>query len=296
MSDDLLQPFLLEHAGVRGALVRLGNAWRTVATRQDYPTPVREVLGQALAASALLTAHIKLQGALSLEFKSAGPLRLLFTECTDAGRVRGLARQSEDGGACPAEGEMDLAAQPQALLAITLGNVEKGQRYQGLVGVQRPMLAQLLEDYFQQSEQLPTRIVLAADGNIAAGLLLQQLPGSTVEDADAWPRVGHLVGTLTREELLQLPAPQVLHRLFHEESVRLFEARSLGFGCSCSRGRVESMLRALGRAEVEAALAAREGEIEVTCEFCAARYTLDAIDAERLLAVAPSAPASSTPH
>lgn len=296
MTEDLLQPFVLEHAGVRGALVRLGPAWRTVAARQDYPVPVREVLGEALAASALLTTHIKLQGALSLEFKSAGPLRLLFAECTDGGRLRGLARQADDGTMQKADGALNLAAQPEALLAITLGNVEMGQRYQGLVGVERPKLAQLLEDYFRQSEQLPTRVVLAADHGVAAGLLLQQLPGTSVQDDDAWPRVGHLTDTLTRDELLELPVAKVLHRLFHEESVRLFEARPLGFGCSCSRIRVESMLRALGREEVEAALAVRDGEIEVTCEFCAARYTLDAIDAERLLAEAPSAPASSTPH
>jgi molecular chaperone Hsp33 len=295
MHEDLLQPFLLEHAGVRGALVRLGPAWRTVAARQDHAAPIREVLGQALAASALLTAHVKLQGALSLEFKSAGSLRLLFAECTDAGRVRGLARLAEDAEAC-ARDVLDLAAQPQAVLAITLGGVDSGQRYQGLIDVRQPALAQVLEDYFRQSEQLPTRIVLAADADVAAGLLLQQLPGGSVQDDDAWPRVGHLTDTLTATELLRLSAAQVLRRLYHEESPRLFAPRALGFGCSCSQARVEAMLRALGRDEVEAALAARAGEIEVICEFCAARYTLDAVDAERVLAAAPNAPASSTPH
>lgn len=292
--EDSLQPFLLERAGVRGAVVRLGPAWREVAARQDYPAPLRAILGEALAASALLTAHVKLQGALSLEYKSAGALRLLFTECTDGGRVRGLARMA--GAAVAPVRALDLGAQPDALLAITLGSSEHGQRYQGLVGVQRASLAQNLEDYFAQSEQLPTRIVLAADHELAAGLLLQQLPGSRVDDADAWPRVGHLTATLAGAELLALPAPHLLQRLYHEEQPRLFAARALGFGCSCSRARVESMLRSLGRAEVEAALVARDGEIEVICEFCAARYTLDAVDAGRVLATAPSAPVSSTPH
>ncbi len=292
--EDSLQPFLLERAGVRGAVVRLGPAWREVAARQDYPAPLRAILGEALAASALLTAHVKLQGALSLEYKSAGALRLLFTECTDGGRVRGLARMA--AAAVAPVRALDLGAQPDALLAITLGSSEHGQRYQGLVGVQRASLAQNLEDYFAQSEQLPTRIVLAADHELAAGLLLQQLPGSRVDDADAWPRVGHLTATLAGAELLALPAPHLLQRLYHEEQPRLFAARALGFGCSCSRARVESMLRSLGRAEVEAALVARDGEIEVICEFCAARYTLDAVDAGRVLATAPSAPASSTPH
>jgi molecular chaperone Hsp33 len=292
--EDSLQPFLLERAGVRGAVVRLGPAWREVAARQDYPGPLRTILGEALAASALLTAHVKLQGALSLEYKSAGALRLLFTECTDGGRVRGLARIADD--AVPPVTALDLGVQPDALLAITLGSSEHGQRYQGLVGVQRASLAQNLEDYFAQSEQLPTRIVLAADREVAAGLLLQQLPGSRVDDADAWPRVGHLTATLAGAELLALSAPHLLQRLYHEEQPRLFAARALGFGCSCSRARVESMLRSLGRAEVEAALVARDGEIEVICEFCAARYTLDAVDAGRVLATAPSAPVSSTPH
>jgi molecular chaperone Hsp33 len=293
--DDSLQPFMLERAGVRGAVVRLGPAWREVASRQDYPLPLRAMLGEALAASALLTAHIKLQGALSLEFKSAGALRLLFTECTDGGRLRGLAHLHESAVLAP-DAPLDLSAQPEALLAITLGSSEHGQRYQGLVGVQRASLAGTLQDYFEQSEQLPTRIVLAADDDVAAGLLLQQLPGSAVEDGDAWPRVGLLTDTLGAAELLALPAPQLLRRLYHEERPHLFAARALGFGCSCSRVRVEAMLRLLGRAEVEVALVARDGEIEVICEFCATRYTLDAVDAERVLAAAPSAPVSSTPH
>ena len=236
-SDDRLHPFLLERAGVRGALVRLGPAWREVAARQDYPPPVRALLGEALAASALLTAHVKLQGALSLEFKSDGPLRLPFTECTDAGRLRGLARMAE--GAAPEAGaSLDPAAQPGALLAITLGSVETGRRYQGLVDVRHGTLAGTLEGYFEQSEQLPTRIVLAAGRDTAAGLLLQQLPGSTVADDDAWPRVGHLTATLQMRELLELAPQRLLHRLYHEETPRLFASRALGFGCSCSRVRV----------------------------------------------------------
>ena len=292
---DLLQPFLLERAGVRGAIVRLGPAWRDVAARQDYPAPVRALLGEALAASALLTAHVKLQGALSLELKSRGPLRLLFAECTDAGRVRGLARLAEDGWVGDPTA-LDLAAQPEALLALTLGSVESGTRYQGLVAIREPRLAGALEGYFAQSEQLPTRIVLAAGERVAAGILLQQLPGNDVDDEDAWPRIGHLTSTLTPTELLELPPERLLTRLYHEERPRVFPIRTLAFGCSCSRARVEAMLRVLGPAEIQAALDARDGEIEVTCEFCAARYTLDAIDAGRLLASAPSAPASSTPH
>ncbi len=289
-AQDQLHRFLLERAGVRGALVRLGPSWREVAGRGDYPQPLRDLLGQALAASALLTAHIKLQGSLSIELKSQGPLRLLFAECSDAGHIRGLARWQ-----APLPEPLDLGVQPGALLAITLGSVEQGTRYQGLVSVRSAPFAALLEDYFAQSEQLPTRIVLASGADGAAGLLLQQLPGERGDD-DAWNRIGHLTATLGETELLTLPVAELLHRLYHEETPRLLGASPLGFGCGCSRDRVEAVLRALGREEVEAALAASGGMVEVTCEFCDARYRFDPVDVARVVSASPSAPASATPH
>lgn len=280
--EDVLHRFLLERAGVRGVLVRLGAAWREVAGRADYPPALNALLGESLAASALLTGNIKLEGNLSIELKSSGPLRLLFAECSDQGRLRGLARWD---GVLPAP--LELEALPDAVMAITIGHAERGQRYQGLVDLRHAELGGALEGYFTQSEQLPARILLAADGEHAVGLMLQRLPGEGgrdgVQDDDAWPRIGHLVDTLGKQEMLATAPEELLYRLFHEESVRLFDPRPLAFGCSCTRERVESMLRSLGRAEVEAALEAREGEIEVTCEFCAQRYTFDRIDAEHLL-------------
>lgn len=289
--DDVLQRFLLERAGVRGAVVRLGPAWREVAGRADYPPALHALLGEAMAASALLTGNIKLDGALSIELKSAAALRLLFAECTDQGRLRGLARWNE-----PLPDLLTLDTLPEAVMAITIGNVERGQRYQGLVDLQHATLAGALENYFVQSEQLPARILLAADGDHAVGLMLQKMPDEGGRDAarddDAWNRIVHLTATLGSAELLASAPEQLLYRLYHEESVRLFEPRPLAFGCSCSRDRVASMLRSLGRDEVEAALAARGDEIEVICEFCAQRYHFDRIDAEHLLsaAAAPGAP------
>lgn len=280
--EDVLHRFLLERAGVRGVLVRLSAAWREVAGRADYPPALRSLLGESLAASALLTGNIKLEGALSIELKSGGPLRLLFAECSDQGRLRGLARWDGD---VPAP--LVLADLPQAIMAITIGRADRGQRYQGLVDLQHATLGEALENYFSQSEQLPAKVLIAANGEHAVGLMLQRLPGEGGHDAandeDAWPRVLHLANTLGRDEMLATAPEDLLYRLFHEESVRLFEPRPLSFGCSCSRERVESMLRSLGREEVEAALEARDGEIEVTCEFCARRYTFDRIDVEHLL-------------
>lgn len=283
LAEDVLHRFLLERAGVRGVIVRLGAAWREIAGRAEYPAPLLDLLGQTLAASALLTGNIKFEGALSVELKSQGALRLLFTECTDAGRLRGLARWNEE---IPAT--FTLSDLPQAIMAITIGHADRGQRYQGLVDLNHPDLAGALENYFQQSEQLPARFVLAANGQHAIGLMLQKLPGEGGHDAqqpdeDGWPRVEHLTATLGRDELLSTPPEELLYRLYHEETVRLFEPRPLAFGCSCSRERVEAMLRTLGREEVEATLEAQQGTIEVTCEFCARTYNFDRVDAEHLL-------------
>jgi molecular chaperone Hsp33 len=294
-TDDVLHRFLLERAGIRGVLVRLGPAWREVAARADYPAPLRELLGQTLTASALLTGNIKLDGALSIELKSQDALRLLFAECTDEGRLRGLARWSD-----PLPPTLALDALRDAVLAITIGNVERGQRYQGLVALQHAGLAEALENYFVQSEQLPAKIMLAADGEHAVGLMLQKLPDEGGRDAahddDAWNRVAHLTATLGSAEMLATAPEQLLYRLFHEESVRLFEPRPLAFGCTCSRERVSAMLRSLGRDEVEAALAARDGEIEVICEFCAQQYHFDRIDAEHLLSESAAPGQSQTPQ
>ena len=172
-SEDVLHRFMLEKAGVRGVLVRLGASWHEIASRADYPSALRDTLGQAVAASALLTGNIKFEGALSLEFKSQGALRLLFTECTDKGRVRGLARY--DAQALPPH--VELASLPDAMLAITIGHAERG-RYQGVVNLEDTgTIGEALENYFERSEQLPARILLAADGKHAVGLMLQPVPG-----------------------------------------------------------------------------------------------------------------------
>lgn len=280
--NDVLQRFLLPAAGVRGALVRLGASWHAAAARQAYPPALRILLGESLAAAALMTANIKFEGSLSLQLKGTAVPSLLFAECTDAGRLRGLARWD---AAAAVPDSIDLGAQVGAVLAITIGSAE-GQRYQGLVELAAPRLATVLEGYFERSEQLPARVQLAVAGDVAAGLLLQRMPGEGGHDggdADGWNRVLQLAATLGDAELLATAPVTLLHRLFHEEAPQLFAPRALAFGCSCSRSRVADVLRSLGRAEVEAALDANHGEVEVVCEFCAARYVFDRVDAESLL-------------
>ncbi|MFT3669289.1 MAG: Hsp33 family molecular chaperone HslO [Pseudoxanthomonas sp.] len=271
MSTDLdtLTRFLLPSAGVRGVAVRLDETWQTVAGRTHYPAAARELLGEAVTAAALFTGHTKVDGRLSIQLRSQGALRTLFAECTAAGTVRGIV-QVQDGQDAPRDLQ-DLGE--DALLAITIENPgldpREPQRYQSLVGLQASRLAEAFEDYFRQSEQLPTRLLLAVDEGRASGLMLQKLPGDE-GDADGWTRAGALFDTLHEPELLAVPTRELLHRLFHEEAPQILTERPIRFGCSCSRERVASMLQSLGEEEATAALA--DGVAEVRCEFCGQEY------------------------
>lgn len=273
-SNDLLHRFQLERAGVRGAFVRLERTWRDVDANGSYPAPVADLLGQALAASALFTSHIKFDGRLSVQLQGSGDLRLLFTECSHDGFLRGIARWNTET-ARPA-----IRLDGDARLAITIENRVTDTRYQGMVPVEGDGLGEAFERYFERSEQLPTRILLAAAGGRCGGLMLQQIAregGEGTIDGDGWNRVGHLLATASSRELLELPPAQLLLHLFHEEDVRMQPAQALAFACTCSRERVEAMLRSLGREESEETLR-EQGSVEVHCEFCNRRYVFDADD------------------
>jgi molecular chaperone Hsp33 len=275
---DVLRRFLFEEFPVRGEIVRLEDSWREVLQRHDYPPPVRAVLGEALAAAVLLASTLKFEGMLTLQ--GDGDLYLLVAQCGSDLSVRGLAKWK---GENPAGSFAELTGSGR--LAITIENRKTAERYQGIVLADTDTLAGCLERYFANSEQLPTRLWLAADDHRVAGMLLQQLPADGDEaatDEDAWERTGLLAATLSREELLGLQDRDVLRRLFHEEDLRLADADPVAFSCSCTAGRVESALKLLGREELEDLLAS-EGVIQVRCEFCNKGYELDAVDVERLL-------------
>lgn len=286
MSTDLdtLTRFLLPSAGVRGVAVRLDETWQTVAGRTHYPDAARELLGEAVTAAALFTGHTKVDGRLSIQLRSQGALRTLFAECTAAGTVRGIV-QVQDGQDAPRDLQ-DLGE--DALLAITIENPgldpREPQRYQSLVGLQASRLAEAFEDYFRQSEQLPTRLLLAVDEGRASGLMLQKLPGDE-GDADGWTRAGALFDTLGEPELLAVPTRELLHRLFHEEAPQILTERPIRFGCSCSRDRVASMLQSLGEEEATAALA--DGVAEVRCEFCGQEYRFTSSQIAELFSLPP---------
>jgi molecular chaperone Hsp33 len=287
MAVDTLRRFLLEQAHVRGEWVHLDTTWQEMLQRADYPAFVRKVLGEALTAVALLSATIKHSGSLILQIRGDGPIHLLVVQATDQGTVRGLAQwnREAEGAALP-----DLFGAGH--IAMTLEGQKSSERYQSLIPIEGESLAAALEAYFARSEQLPTRLWLIADDHTAAGMLLQRLPREHTSDED-WQRASLLLDTLTAQELVHLEPADVIYRLFHEEEPRLFDPKPIRFHCGCNRGRVESMLRSLGQAEAETILA-EQGNIAITCEFCNATYTLDAVDVGQLFK--PSMPGTDTLH
>jgi molecular chaperone Hsp33 len=284
---DTLHRFVFEHYPIRGHLVHLDASWDALIEHREYPAPIREVLGEAVAASLLLAATIKFDGVLSLQLQGDGPVHLLLAQCTSGLGVRGLARFSDgpfDAGSVA--GITDLTGAGN--LTVTLESDDGAQRYQGIVPIGGKRLADSLQVYFENSEQLPTRLWLQANERGASGMLLQRLPspGAASEaDAaaieDAWQRVQLIGATLTAEELSSLADAEIVRRLFNEDDVRLYEPSPVYFRCRCSRERVSGMLQGLGEGETRSVLAER-GAVEVRCDFCNRAYVFDAVDVEQL--------------
>ena len=305
--DDGLHKFIFEGLPVRGMLVRLGASWRELLQRREspgaYPQPVRALLGEMAAAGVLMRANIKFDGALVLQVFGDGPVKLAVAEVQPDLGFRATAK---------VVGEVAPDARLAAMLnlhgkgrcAITLDPQDTrggAQPYQGVVALNgaggEPLqaLAAVLEHYMLQSEQIDTRLMLAANDECAAGLLIQRLPvegqgnlgGRHREEEvgvdDAFSRIALLTATLAREELLALDADTLLRRLYWEEDVRRFAPQQPRFACRCSRERVRGMLRGLGAQEVEGIVAER-GEVEIGCEFCGLQYRFDAVDVGELFA------------
>jgi molecular chaperone Hsp33 len=306
-----LHKFLFDGLPVRGMLVRLTDSWqealRRRATVGAFPPEVRSLLGEMTAAGVLMQANIKFNGSLVLQIFGDGPVKLAVAEVQPDLGFRATAKvvgPVPDG----ARLEAMLNVQGQGRCAITLDPKDRlpGQQpYQGVVplhGDQREALqnvSEVLEHYMLQSEQLDTRLILAANDEVAAGLLIQRLPvqgqgnlgGSRNEDdiglSEAYNRIALLAGTLTRDELLTLDADTVLHRLFWEERLTRFEPHQPQFTCRCSRDRVRNMLLGLGREESDSLIAER-GLVEVGCDFCGQQYRFDAVDVGELFTPGPN--------
>jgi molecular chaperone Hsp33 len=275
---DSLRRFLLEKTTVRGEIVHLDATWRAVLERRAYPEPLERLLGEMMAAAALLSATLKFEGSLIMQMQGSGPVQLLVVEATSGHTLRATAKWE---GELPDGDIRALLGTGRFVISIV---PESGkQTYQGVVGMEGSSIAEVLEHYMAQSEQLETRLWLASDSRQAGGMLLQKMPAAPTGDADAWNRATQLGATIKREELLTLPATEIIRRLYHEEDVRVFEPRPVAFRCSCSRERVTSMLRMLGHHEVRSIIA-EQGSVEVDCEFCGRHYSFDAVDAEQVFA------------
>ncbi|MGK9066256.1 Hsp33 family molecular chaperone HslO [Stutzerimonas chloritidismutans] len=293
---DYTQRFLFDDSDVRGEWVELERSYAEVLAKHDYPEPVAQLLGELLAAAGLLIGTLKFDGLMVLQARSSGAVPLLMVECSSNREVRGIARFDE---AQLTAGATFTELMPDGVLAMTL-EPSNGQRYQGIVSLDGVSLAESLSSYFASSEQLPTRFWLAADGRRACGMLLQQLPADRIREPEereaSWQHVRTLADTLSAEELLGLDAQTVLHRLYHEDPVRLFEPLPIVFRCSCSRERSATAVISLGQQDAEQLVQEQGGEITIDCQFCNQRYRFDAADVAQLFAGAGTEGPSDTRH
>jgi molecular chaperone Hsp33 len=284
--QDTLQRFVFENTPVRGNLVNLTQTLQQALNKQHLPTGLRKALGELMAASALLAATLKMNGSLVMQIQSKGALKLLVVECnSDVGttiKMRATAKWT--GEVTDNQNLFELIEQGQFMITL---DPKVGQAYQGIVPIEGDSISAVLENYMMRSEQIDTKIWLSCNGDSAAGMLIQKLPETMnqetqIHDEDIWNRVGYLAGTVTAEELLNLPIETLITRLFHEEDVRLFEPSITQFFCSCTRESVSNMLRMLGDEEINS-LIQEQGKIEVNCDFCNAHYAFDKIDAAQLM-------------
>lgn len=276
MSKDNLHRYLFENADVRGELVQLEKSYQEILSAHNYPTVVQNLLGQLMAATSLLTATLKFDGNISVQLQGDGPISLAVINGNNLQQLRGVSRYDE--AKLPESGELQqLIGKGHMVITLT---PKKGERYQGVIALEHPTLAACLEAYFTQSEQLSTSIVLFANGQQAAGMLLQILPSDEDHNAD-FEHLEQLTVTVKADELYQLEATEVLHRLYHQEQVRLFDPIEVTFKCGCSKERSASAIRTVAKAEIDSIIA-EQGKIEMGCEYCNTTYTFDAIDVETI--------------
>lgn len=275
-NPDQIQRILFDQIDVRGVVAGLEHSYQEVLARADYPQVLQRLLGEMLAAVSMLSSTLKFEGRLMLQAQGEGGVKLLMAECNHHQDLRAIARY--DGEVADDLAFNELLVNGRIALTI---EPENGQRYQGVVPLEHTTLAECLQAYFEQSEQLGTSIQLAADGKRAAGLLLQVLPAEGTGDED-WQRISMLASTLKSSELLMLDNEELLYRLFHEETCRLFEPQALQFKCDCSRERSAEAMKLMELDELLEILSRQDGIIDVSCQFCNQQYNFDETDIRAL--------------
>jgi len=290
---DTLQRFIFENTAVRGELVDVSETWQQAQARREYPPAVSMLLGEMLAAAALLSANLKFNGMLIMQMHGDGPARLLVVECDSDLQLRATAKLAPDA-TIPADASLTqlVNAHGHGRFVITLDPKEKlpGQQpYQGIVPLDGESVAAVIENYMLRSEQLDTKLWLAADRNVSRGLLLQKLPreggvdAPVSDDAETWHHTVTLASTLSRDEMLSTDTETLMRRLFWEETIRVFEPRHPAFHCRCTREKVGHMLKMLGKPEIDSALQDL-GSLAINCDFCGKHYTFDKVDCAQLFA------------
>ena len=278
---DFLQSFMFDNTDIRGAIVNLDNSFEQLLCNHDYPGAYRALMSQLVAANVLLTSKLKFEGLISLQARGNEEISLAMAECNEKLEYRGILRGNFSGAHVDNFAELFKGG----VLTLTM-EPTKGQRYQGIVPLEKPNLEACLQDYFQMSEQIPSWFYLLPCADSVRGLMLQTLPAQVCHDDEQrredWNRVVHLASTLKPEELVVLPAEDVLHRLYHEEQVRVFEPKAVNFVCSCSQERMERALLGLGKEELESIIL-EQGKIETQCEFCSASYVFEKGEVQHLL-------------
>ena len=294
---------MFENSLVRGELIEISDAWQQVQSRRTYPAVVSAIMGEMMAAAALLSANLKFDGTIIMQIHGDGPVQLLVAECDAALRLRATAKLREDAELSEQAGLQELVnANGEGRFAITLDPTDKQpgqQAYQGIVALEGESVATVIENYMMRSEQLDTRLWLAADDKVARGLLLQKLPDdggkiTPLADADVWNRTVTLASTLNQQELLGTDIMTLLQRLYWEETVRVFDPRHPTFHCGCSREKVGNMLKMLGREEIDSALADL-GKLDINCDFCGQDYLFDPVDCMQLFSLESIADAVQLP-
>jgi molecular chaperone Hsp33 len=265
-----VRSFLFEQLDIRGVWVQLGSAWREMTAGRDYAEPVIELLGQLAVVTTLITANLKQAGRLTFQLRGDGAVSLLVMDCNEQLQLRGMARAAPDllAGSLP-------ALLGEGALTLTLDTADMRQPYQSHVPLQGESIADVFEHYLAQSEQLPTRLWLAANHETAAGLFLQALPGAGMRDVDGWNRVQILADTVRAGELLELGSIKLIERLFPEEDVRVYDPRPVSYYCPYDPAKIHSMLHSVGQAECESIIA-EHGKIRVHDDICNHEYVLDA--------------------
>lgn len=274
---DGLQRFVFEHMPVRGEIVYLQQSYATILAQHDYPPIIQSLLAELLLVSVLLSATLKFKGELTIQFHGEDPIRLLVAKCDDQLNIRGLARFSPD-----LSEESYAQAFAQGKLAVTIQQDNVVKPYQSIIPIENRSIAESIELYFGQSEQIPTKIYLCHTPNQAAGMLLQLLPEQSSENRERfWEYVTIIGDTVKTEELLMLDSVTLLHRCYHPDDLRLFDLQPVNFQCRCTPERMDNAIRAVGKKEAEEMLEEKP-IIEVTCEFCNRRYEYDRVDIAKI--------------